>query len=392
MATPIVDLTTDPQGIHFCQVIRRLPVPDFVKSADDVYLGHNPDVPGHLFADPVRQRYVHDSAASTWLSAAYLMTKKACLDPRYAKIVENNLRAHFDYYGIGTEWEKLATAVQELPKDTDDSIPEDRYAFCRNDEASGTRLQYLPIKAADDVALTTAWLYDKRADICFEDRHHIATRLLKIAAELDAPLTESMSSYLHKCAGDGVGVPSTVAKQIRLRRQAVKVAEDRLDLEQLERAVLHSPKLLLVGDMAIKLATVIDQIDRNSRLTRSYGGEIQSPEDIIFGTSFEKAAQELDDVCELLSGTSYSKHQLRDIRLTKFAELFGDDLAASCRSPLGRGVDVEKLAELLPTLPRPDAELFDALMSEMKIEPLDKVAADIRIDEADLEAAAAAYA
>ena len=56
-------------------------------------------------------------------------------------------------------------------------------------------------------------------------------------------------------------------------------------------------------------------------------------------------------------------------------------------------MDIEKLSEVLPTLPRSDAETFDRLLSEAGIEPFAKEAAQEQqgLTKQDLFALAASY-
>ena len=67
---------------------------------------------------------------------------------------------------------------------------------------------------------------------------------------------------------------------------------------------------------------------------------------------------------------------------------FSDEISAG-----GLYVNMDKLAELLPTLPRGDAERFDTLLSGQGIQPFAKEAAheSVGISQQDLFALAAGY-
>ena len=69
--------------------------------------------------------------------------------------------------------------------------------------------------------------------------------------------------------------------------------------------------------------------------------------------------------------------------------MMGTDFADAI-SAGGLFVSSEKLAEIVPTLPRGDAELFDRMLNSVGIHPVAKEAAHTRggFDDADLRALA----
>ena len=95
-------------------------------------------------------------------------------------------------------------------------------------------------------------------------------------------------------------------------------------------------------------------------------------------------------LCALQTGNVYEKEQLSKLAREDVANLFGNDFANEVCT--GFDVDPEKLAEVAHTLPRPDAELLEHLLSEVGQRPqLNKAAEFEPIDDKTLEAIAAAY-
>jgi hypothetical protein len=107
---------------------------------------------------------------------------------------------------------------------------------------------------------------------------------------------------------------------------------------------------------------------------------------VIFKVTFAKTASELEAHVATTSGRMYNKQDFGKVALDDLKSLFGDEFADRVRS--GLDVDAEKLAEEIATLPRPDAEMFDSLMSEVGVKPSVVKTAGVRMNKA----AAAHYA
>ena len=104
-----------------------------------------------------------------------------------------------------------------------------------------------------------------------------------------------------------------------------------------------------------------------------------------------EAAGEVEAHCAMTSGTVYDKGSLSKLALDDLRSLFGTDFAKEVST--GLDLDVEKLAEVAHTLPRPEAELFDNLCQECGIAPaMSKGAsAPLEFSEEDLEKLASSY-
>ena len=75
-----------------------------------------------------------------------------------------------------------------------------------------------------------------------------------------------------------------------------------------------------------------------------------------------------------MSGNIYKRADFNSASLDGIRDVMGEDFAEAI-SAGGLYVSEEKLAEVLPTLPRGDAELFDQLLQSMGIFPVAKEAA-----------------
>jgi hypothetical protein len=101
---------------------------------------------------------------------------------------------------------------------------------------------------------------------------------------------------------------------------------------------------------------------------------IKRPEDVIFSATYRTIKTASDDACAMTTGNIYDSEDFGKVALDDVKALFGSDFAGEVQDGIN-GVNTEKMAELAATLPRPDAELFDRLMSESGVHPIQTKAA-----------------
>jgi hypothetical protein len=139
-----------------------------------------------------------------------------------------------------------------------------------------------------------------------------------------------------------------------------------------------------------KLASTVEMVDHAIGLRGKYTELLPRPEDVIFKVTYTKAASDMEQLCALQTGSVYDKDQLSKLAREDVEGLFGTDFANEVCT--GLDIDSEKLAAVAHTLPRPDAELLEALLGEAGQQPqLNKSASFEPIDDETLEALAAAY-
>jgi hypothetical protein len=98
----------------------------------------------------------------------------------------------------------------------------------------------------------------------------------------------------------------------------------------------------------------------------------------------------MSSLCAMQTGNIYDKGQLSKLAREDVEGLFGTDFANEVCT--GLEVDVEKIAEIAATLPRPDAELLEQLLTEAGQHPqMNKGASWEPISNEVLEELAALY-
>ena len=142
----------------------------------------------------------------------------------------------------------------------------------------------------------------------------------------------------------------------------------------------------------VKMAGLMDDFDRNSHLDRLYGeGGLERAEEAVFLITQKTAEAFIQDHVQTINGTVYEKQALSRLDLQSLQQWFGDDMAAACGE---HELDIEKLAAIVPTLPRQDAQLFDQMTHTLGIPVFTrtKAAADVGLSEDQLAQFATGYA
>jgi hypothetical protein len=136
--------------------------------------------------------------------------------------------------------------------------------------------------------------------------------------------------------------------------------------------VQYRSKVFLDPATMSDLASVIDEFDRNHHLLNKYSAVIPPPERVLFEVTYEQLQKIAADSVTTLTGSVYDLEQFAKLSTTDFRNLFGDELAEQVST--GLQLDPAKVAELVGTLPRPDAVIFDDLMASQGLAPLAKEA------------------
>lgn len=385
----VLDPGSDANREELSRLSRLYAFPEFVKRADlDTTMATQVGVSTH--ADPRHRRFSCHSAAATWLSGLYFHEKCAEFHPKDRQRIQERLEHYVNYFRIKPAYDRMVQAVEGMHKQAD--LPDETYAYVWVDDQNGSKERHLPMQSAIEVKAAAEWLHRYRGRLPFHDRNTCACRILEKAAQFGAAIPAKINEWLEKQAGQGVCDPQKVYQAIAQRAQLTKSAEFRNEILKLAKTVQGKPSYAFEPGQMVKLAVTLDHLDRALGIRDdSYGAVLQRPEDILFEVTFTKAAAAQTELCALTSGNVYSKEQLAKLSSDDLASLFGADFADEVCS-LGR-VDVEKLAEVAHTLPRPDAELLDQLMQEVGASPTLQKSASTRhgLSQKELEALATQY-
>lgn len=360
------DQTTDRNGAEIYRIAVTYGLPDFVKSADADELLRPSQLPVQAYADPWTQTLPCHTPASTWLSAVTFLEKSAAWGER-APAVAERLTQFASYWNIVPSVvavaEKLASAVAADPTA---SLPDQVFAYIVVDPRGRVIDRRLPLRDAGEVKLAVDYLRRYADQFSRNERARIADRVLGRADRLQIKLAADERDWLERTAGRGFCNPAEVVRALQMRGVVSGSPQMKAALDRLARTIATNPRAFTRPQL-LKLAEVLDQVDRDLKLTPS--SVLLPADELLFGVTWRKAAQDASSVCALTTGSVYDKRQFAKLSLDAVSELFGPEIADEVRYGLDR-VDPEKMAAIASTLPRPDAELLDRLMAEAGQRPL----------------------
>ena len=382
----ILDAASDTSREELARMVKLYEFPPFVKQANLDFTMNPENIAINTYADPVRQKFACHTAAATWMSSLYFHEKKAEYHPKDRERIERRLENYVDYWRIRPDYDSLVKRANTL---TSQELPDSSYAYVWVDDKGGKE-RYLPLNSPMNTKAAAEWLHKYRDRLPFSDRNTIAKKILEKAGAYGADLGERLAEHTEKQAGHGIPDPSEVIAMIKQRAELATRAQHREEILKLASAVESQARIALQPTELVKLAETIDIIDNALHLKGKYTEHIQRPEDVIFKVTFTKAASTQQELCTLQTGNVYGQSQLSKLAKEDVESLFGTDFASEVCT--GLDVDPVKMAEIAHTLPTPDAELLEQLLSEAGQSPaFGKAASDVGPSPAELEALAKLY-
>ena len=320
---------------------RSFVLPEYVKTAA---VNNAAPAPAAAYGDPHNRLYRCDSPAETWLSAAYF-AKAASRDPR----IEERLRQFSDFWSIAAD---VDAVLSHTPK-TAEAAPID-FAYERDDE------KRLPLRTAEEVKAAANWLRHYRNDVPAADRKEIAGRILTKMAACAFPIGDDVE-FLQRQACLGGTDPGAVVDMLRTRghlagarcpaiKQAAMILAD---------AVAKSPSL--VSSHGLDLVAKIDLLDSGLKQAGVSTAGQPAPEDVIFRTTYTKAAALLADAIKWPDGRAAYTSDINKISSDKAEQFLGPDLTK--RASIGFNLDAFKLAEVAASTDRATTTAVDNLLA-----------------------------
>ena len=387
---PILDHTQDTGGVELHRLAKLYPLPDFVKSASVDKTLHPVDLNANEFADPRDgfRNFPCHNPASTWLSTLFFAEKQGSYNLKEAARVRQSLDGYAKYWNIKAAVDAIWARHKELTKCADDTLPDSDFAVVYALE-NGTKERHCRMKNAAEVKAAAGWLAQHRDALPFHERHVIAKKVQEKAARYGADLGAN-ETFIDRQVGLGICHPPAVVQMLQDRARLAKTAAQKDAMTKLAQVVVTQPRAALDPSTLLKLAETIDGYDRALHLQDAYSDVIPRSEDVLFGITLREARASIGDAVALTTTRVYDRKDFQKLALQDLRDLFGKDFASSVAA--GLEINTEKLAEIVPTLARPDAELFERALQEAGIPPiLNKSGADMRMAPGMLDALAAGY-
>lgn len=359
-----MDQTQDLTGADQHRLTQLYTPPDFVKQANHEQLYGDPSsLPPHVYASVNKRLLPCHTKAATWMSSLFFGDKHKQLPPAEAEAAKERLLKSAAFWGIKPEveqlWEKMAADEQQgylKLKDTDFALVWD----------TGDRKErHYPLRNGNEVKMASQWFGNYHREFTFDDKSTIASKILTKAAEYGA-ITEN-NELLTRCAGLGYCAAETAAQAWEKRASLLTARYPEYAAEATKMAATLRSATFEARDQGrrIKLAGLMDQFDRQTALHMLYdNGGLERPEDVMFAITEKVASDFLTGHVQTTTGAVYDKMALDRLDINTVRQWLGDDLADECGGVI---LDSTKLAEILPTLPRPEAEMFERMTSAVGI-------------------------
>jgi hypothetical protein len=384
MSNLVLDQTDDLNGQELYRLTRVHSLPPFVKEASsDEIIGPPEGLESQCYA--FRRNYPCHTAAATYVSTMFFLDKKAEWDKPTANIIEQHLDHFARYHGIVDRISGLKqafAAAKEMPAE-DKLLPED-YALVVDG------VGHFTLRNPAEVRKCAEYIKEYKDELPYVYRQEMAANVLEKAGKYGVAL-EDVDEFLDRQAGKGACAAQTVAEFLFGRSVMYKHAgflDYAIKTAEMAKSCLQHKGGVHDQDQLVKLACLVDQVDRETRL-KNLVMDLSAPEDIFFQLTAKTASQLRNEHVSLTSGNIYKTADLERVKLDAVADVMGEDFAQAI-STGGLFVDQTKMAEIVPTLPRGDAELFDRILCSMGIHPVVKEAAHEKggFDTAELQALA----
>jgi hypothetical protein len=321
--------------------------PSYVKAASEQVAEDAPVLP-QACADGIKGTLPCNSKEATFLSAAKVASARAAGKP-YNTETEQGIMKFARFWQITDDvvaaQKKIAAAAEPRTLGSSD--------FALNEVHQGTTLKKYAAYDGDTTTRAASAFYDNRHKYPLPWRQKTAKELIARATRFGVigDIPGNVSTYLHKAAGYAFPSQEAITNSLvcRLNRLpgSKKVASEKLAAAL--GAIADAPHLRYNHALVQDVLTLTDRFDHELKLAAHYGDEdVTLPEEMLdLTTPMIKHAGEVHrgGEVDLQNGSTVNVHFLTKEAL----EVVDPELAKMSKL---------KLAGVLPTLPRPDADLL----------------------------------
>lgn len=254
---------------------------------------------------------------------------------------------HADFWNIREECDQ---ALEKISSWQPPQIPEDAYALVQQVDG-----QVLQKYAAFDTSSTfdaAVAFHQNKSRYPLSWRKEAAARLLSRAQRYGTVLPEYVEQGLYKSAGLGYPTSDSIEETLVNRLNLVSDGHERLTmkLSSVLEHLLDNSQLRYDSDFVKQAMNALEQYDAETGLSQHYGQDLELPEEML-----EHTTQDLEKVAELRKQSV----ELSNGRTVDVSHLTKEALNAV--APGLTHLDPGELVDVLPTLPKGDADLLARL-------------------------------
>lgn len=335
--------------------------PDFVKTADRNDATGLEEIPSTSFAHRFNRQFPCHTKSACYLSHGYLMLAKEDMPKRDIDMCEHNLQKHAAFWDIEAEVKAL---VSSLEKKAEAYVPQ-HSDYALNVDAHGEIKSYFPVHTSEAVYKSAQDLMAHRQKFTYAMRKQAAVNLIAKGKELNIS-ANMLPPELDKMAGLGLAEKRNVVGELEnrfytARNEGHKTAAQKL--KKFAALINDTPGEYVSHDLLEKVAEALDIYDRFTGIHQEYGGNVPFPEDVLFGFTKKAMIANRVPTVKLTNGSEYEIKDL--IKASAAFSVLGDikdDLV-----DIAGNLDMLKVADIVPTLPKDDAAALDAALKTMGI-------------------------
>lgn len=331
-------------------------LPAFVKQAEFETADDLQTLPSSAFADSIHRRFPCHTKSACFLSNLRFW-EKAMVDGTTDYSTADRLLKLAAFWGIDDDLQTTLNTVKGgVVKEASD-LKDENFALVV--DWQGQKQRHYPVLNADFTKQAASAFYSERSNYPLSWRRQAAESLLQKVAEFEVELEPRIFEYLCKAAGQGVGDPTEVADALVTRAFYAAGSGLSKEAEKLRQIAGHLKDGIGVqplGQLMDKTAEFIDELDRKTGLFHYYD-RLPLPEEICNGVLVKTAAEDLDSKIVLVTGSVFSKEAIENspAALTVLPDY--EDMVRNGK------VDIEKAADILPTIPRDEAMLLERALA-----------------------------
>lgn len=374
--TQIIDLKDG--WYHIQKFFDTVSVPSFAKEAADIKAEDLAKIPTLSFADPAYRRFPCHTKAATVVSYLLFTDQKDKFPEERRKLLENSFTKKAVYWGVLKQMQKVGSAWEH--RNDPATLTDDDYAIVAC--IDGTKSNVLPIQNPENIKAAVQHLKKHAGAYPMEYRQKAARKILSKAGFLDVPLADM--DYLKVMAHSEPAYPSDIAPYVFKRADLVSKADP--DFAVGLRKVANALQNTTAGPnrkISETASNWLEEADVKADLHKLYG-QIPMPEEACF-SNLSKTAQALKEATvQLTSGDIYATKDLVKAGLNVY-KATDPELVPSLSS--NGNLDPVKVAEVVPTLPLPQAKRLQRNLqavgiNKMSFSNINKKAAGRRLSEA----------
>lgn len=341
-------------------------LPAFVKNADIANERPDARAPLTVYGDPSNRSFPCHTKVATWLSCLYFWgqptEKIASSCPKEA--IADRLTKAANYWGILPDVQRLQDAIRTKSASPQRQLTDDDYALAV--DYGKERIRRFPLVNTYSIKQAAANLYRFRTHYPYAWRKKASIKILEKAMQDKVNLELPHLDYLLKAASVYPADNTQVAQRL-VARSYLFPTEIRDRMRKAAEVLKQSDKLKLTD-----LCELLDAADRHYKKFAEYNRGLALPEEVCFKGVEAKVAMAPTTV-ELTTGAVFALDEIKKAGIEPFTVLNDDYLKAVAANDQG-DLDMLKIADVLPTIPKDDAQVLERALTAVGVKPMEKLA------------------